>query len=220
MGTLCAQPTTRTHTHNTQPIHMARLITFIAFAASAAAFTPTLGRSRFHRSNIDSRMVSMKELMTPAKLEQAFTRFDVDGSGQVDLDEFMEKMRALDMPFNDMELEQMFNEMDASSNGGVDSEEFKAYVVNNAYVGVVRRLAAAPSKIREVYESFKGTSDVLELEAFQTGMISLGMPYNKIELEEMFGEIDITNNGGVDYEEFSEFLSQKVVPQWAQALTR
>merc|ERR1711907_416679 len=192
-----------------------------ALFACASAFTPMAGRSTLHLSSVrPSVRMAAEGLMTPQKLEEAFSRFDVDGSGQVDLTEFMEKMKKLDMPFNDMELEQMFNEMDSSSNGGVDSEEFKSYVVNNAYVGVVRRLAAAPSKIRDVYESFKGTADVLELEAFQTGMISLGLPYNKMELEAMFGEIDVTNNGGVDYEEFSEFLSQKVVPQWAEALKR
>merc|ERR1711988_1017999 len=163
------------------------------------------------RSNVmRSRVRMIEDLMTPAKLERAFARLDEDGSGQVDLEEFVARMKQLDMPFSDMELEQMFNQMDASSNGGVDAEEFKAYVVSNAHVGVVRRLAATPDKIREVYESFKGEARVLELEAFQSGMISLGLPYTKIELAQMFAEIDETNNGGVDFAEFAEFMGQEI----------
>merc|ERR1712070_742928 len=114
----------------------------------------------------------------------------------------------------------MFNEMDDSSNGGIDAEEFKAFVISQAYVGVVRRLTAQPDKVREVYESFKGEAKVLELEAFQSGMLSLGMPYTKMELEQMFGEIDETNNGGVDYEEFAAFLGQQVLPKWAQGIVK
>merc|ERR1711988_1081501 len=194
---------------------MARLITLATLAAGASAYTSLAGTSMLSRSRI-----SMKELMTPAKLEEAFARFDVDGSGQVDREEFVSKMKTLDMPFSDMELEQMFNEMDDSSNGGVDAEEFQAYVVNNAHVGVVRRLAAQPNKIREVYESFKGEARVLELEAFQAGMKSLGLPYNNLELEDMFGQIDETNNGGVDYDEFKDFMSSDVLPKWAQVLKK
>merc|ERR1711988_1404190 len=194
---------------------MARLITLATLAAGASAYTSLAGTSMLSRSRI-----SMNELMTPAKLEAAFARFDADGSGQVDLEEFVSKMKTLDMPFSDMELEQMFNEMDDSSNGGVDSEEFQAYVTSKAHVGVVRRLAASPDKVREVYESFKGTASVLELEAFQAGMKSLGLPYSKMELEQMFAEIDVTNNGGVDYEEFANFMGQQVLPKWAQVLKK
>merc|ERR1712167_416761 len=136
--------TTTTPTHKT----MASSLIIIALAACTQAFMP----SHIHSSVLRSRVIQMQDLMTPEKLEQAFARFDADGSGQVDWEEFMVKMKTLDMPFNDMELEQMFNQMDESSNGGVDADEFKSYVKSNAYVGVVRRLAASPNKIREVYE--------------------------------------------------------------------
>merc|ERR1711988_1097291 len=165
------------------------------------------------RSNVmRSRVRMIEDLMTPAKLEEAFARLDEDGSGQVDLEEFVDRMKTLDMPFSDMELEQMFNQMDDSSNGGIDADEFKTYVKANAYVGVVRRLTAAPDKVRELYESFKGTAATLELEAFTSGMQGLGLPYTKMELVEMFSQIDETNNGSVDFEEFEEFLSQDVLP--------
>merc|ERR1711998_607870 len=107
------------------PANMARLITLASLAASTSAFM--VGSPLAYSSKAARSRVSMQELMTPAKLEAAFARFDSDGSGQVDLEEFMSKMKQLDMPFSDMELEQMFNEMDDSSNGGVDGEEFKSY---------------------------------------------------------------------------------------------
>merc|ERR1712146_138640 len=196
------------------------LISSLAFAACVSAFTPEYLTFSAPISQVPRSKTVMQEtkLMTPDKLEKAFARFDVDGSGQVDLDEFTYKMKTLDMPFNDFELEQMFNEMDASANGGIDNDEFRAYVLNNAHVGVVRRLSETPDKIRELYDSFKGAANALELEAFQAGMLSLGMPYSKMELDQMFGEIDVTNNGAVDYEEFTEFMTQKVLPAWAKPL--
>merc|ERR1711998_181680 len=206
------------NSHRRHDSNMCRtLIAIATLAACATAFTgPMVGRVAFPRASI--RMDDTAELMTPDKLKEAFSRFDMDNSGQVDLEEFKDKMKKLDLPFNDMELEQMFNDMDDSGNGGVDCEEFQGYLMKNAYVGVVRRLAAAPSKIREVYDSFRGSESVLEFDNFETGMKSLGLPYNKMELKDMFGEIDETNNGGVDFEEFESFMSQTVLPQWAQTL--
>merc|ERR1712146_220148 len=97
------------------------LISSLAFAACVSAFTPEYLTFSAPISQVPRSKTVMQEtkLMTPDKLEKAFARFDVDGSGQVDLDEFTYKMKTLDMPFNDFELEQMFNEMDASANGGM-----------------------------------------------------------------------------------------------------
>merc|ERR1711998_152969 len=121
------------HTHHTT---MSSSLILIALSAGASAFTAPMAGSMARRSSV----ISMNELMTPEKLQAAFAGFDSDGSGQVDFPEFKAKMERLDMPFNEMELEQMFGEMDTSSNGGVDADEFQAYVINNAYMGIVRRL--------------------------------------------------------------------------------
>merc|ERR1711998_89172 len=210
--------TRRKHDNQTTPktVAFVNTLTLAALTTCASAFSAT-GASRFTPSR--PSMISMQDLMTPDKLKEAFARFDSDRSGQVDLQEFMDKMKTLDMPFTNVELEQMFETMDRSGNGGIDATEFEAYVLNNAYVGVVRRLAATPSKIRDVYESFKGTAHVLEFEAFEAGMRSLGLPYNRMELESMFAEIDESSNGVVDFAEFEAFMSQKVLPQWATLMT-
>ena len=54
----------------------------------------------------------------------AFSAFDRDGSGEINVAEFTAAMRRLDIPLSDEQLRQIFETFDASDNGTIEYAEF------------------------------------------------------------------------------------------------
>ena len=54
----------------------------------------------------------------------AFSAFDRDGSGEINVAEFTAAMRRLDIPLSDEQLRQIFETFDANDNGTIEYAEF------------------------------------------------------------------------------------------------
>lgn len=67
------------------------------------------------------------------QLEDAFNKFDADGNGSLDLEEFKKYMKTRGDALSGAEidnLDKMFQECDKNDNGGIDISEFTRFVMN------------------------------------------------------------------------------------------
>ncbi len=77
------------------------------------------------------RLVRRKKELTRAEEEEiktAFNMFDKDGSGNIDLHEMREAMKALSVHLSKDEVKQMMASVDTDGNGFVDYDEFRTLI--------------------------------------------------------------------------------------------
>jgi hypothetical protein len=64
----------------------------------------------------------------PGRVTDLFRRFDQDGNGRIDFDEFKVGLRASGVPLNSSEIGYLFNSIDGNGNGEIDTEEFAQFL--------------------------------------------------------------------------------------------
>merc|ERR1712176_310714 len=68
------------------------------------------------------------ELSEPERLTEAFARFDHNGNGVIQQDEFLHVLKMLDGSFTDEEASRMFAASDSNSDGELHYAEFVAWL--------------------------------------------------------------------------------------------
>ena len=71
-------------------------------------------------------MPTTNELMR-AELAELFQRYDADGNGRIDIDEFERLLRRLGEDRGQANLAVQFAQIDADGDGGIDFDEFVAW---------------------------------------------------------------------------------------------
>ena len=72
--------------------------------------------------DLEAHPLSGKPLQT--KIESAFERFDVDGNGAIDIDEFRDAMFGLGLRRRSAEFDKLYSEYDTNGDGQIDLVEF------------------------------------------------------------------------------------------------
>ena len=145
--------------------------------------------------------------LTPAQVaefKQAFSLFDMDGSGQVSMKEMGTLMRSLGQAPSEAELEEIYVEMDTDGGGEIDFAEFCNCMARKMKEGDTEE------DIRMAFSVFdkdgSGTIDPAELRHLMT---SMGEKLTDAECDELINEADADKSGTIDFEEFVLTLCQK-----------
>ena len=136
-----------------------------------------------------------------AILREAFELIDKKADGEITLDELEKFYECMGDKLNKAEIQDMINEVDTEGNGSITFEGFK---------GLMERKFRDEDIEEELIETFKkfdqdnngliGPEDVFNL------LQSFGQDITINEAEEMVNNVDLDQDGYVNYQEFVKML--------------
>ena len=136
-----------------------------------------------------------------AILKEAFELFDKNADGEITVDELTKFFENMGDKLNKGEIQDMINEVDTEGNGSITFEGFKK---------LMERKLRDEDIEEEIIETFKkfdqdnngliGPEDVFNL------LQSFGLDITVNEAEEMVKNVDLDQDGFVNYQEFVKML--------------
>jgi Ca2+-binding EF-hand superfamily protein len=134
------------------------------------------------------------------RLRATFDDFDKDGSGELDLSELREVLRAFLGPkVTERKILRIFKAADTDKSGAIDFQEF---------VDAMQRIRL------DEYQEQKAIFDMLDLDhsgtlesnEFKQACQSLGLTLTDVEIDLLFETYDTNGDRVIDFEEFCQML--------------
>eukprot|EP01012_Entosiphon_sulcatum_P056417 TRINITY_DN8007_c0_g1_i1.p1 TRINITY_DN8007_c0_g1~~TRINITY_DN8007_c0_g1_i1.p1 ORF type:complete len:1333 (-),score=361.12 TRINITY_DN8007_c0_g1_i1:6-4004(-) len=160
-------------------------------------------------------------------IKALFDKYDADGSGKLDMPEFVAGMKDLGVSQNEDVLEALFNRYDQDGSGSIDYDEFRnlqpAELVRQDEVErlqaglreVVRQKKGvlALRKLFERYDADKSGS--LDVEEFAATLqdLGLGKGSTMADFRAVFKKFDADGSGSIEFMEFIEGVKNSSVDQ-------
>lgn len=169
----------------------------------------------------------LSEEQAEAEARKAFHRYDVDGSGFLDVNEFAQAVKDLGLGTTLEDAEALFSMADDDGNGTMECEEFVQHCVAAIQNGGQFRepdptellrskksLRKKPSMRKtgdpqvDAVNSFKkydiDDSGYLDIYEFMSAMKELGLGFTFEDAKALFSKIDVDDSGTMDCAEFTE----------------
>ncbi|XP_036132821.1 calmodulin-like [Molossus molossus] len=139
-----------------------------------------------------------------AEFKEAFTRFDKDGDGTINVQELGAVMKTLGQNPSEAELKELIARVDTDGDGAINFQEFLAEMVKRM------KSWSGELDMKEVFQAFDLNGDGhITLDELKQAMAQVGQKLSQEELEAMIREADVDKDGRVNYEEFLQILNQK-----------
>ncbi|KAM7159613.1 calmodulin-alpha-like [Molossus nigricans] len=139
-----------------------------------------------------------------AEFKEAFTRFDKDGDGTINVQELGAVMKTLGQNPSEAELKELIARVDTDGDGAINFQEFLAEMVKRM------KSWSGELDMKEVFQAFDLNGDGhITLDELKQAMAQVGQKLSQEELEAMIREADVDKDGRVNYEEFLHILNQK-----------
>ncbi|XP_062067424.1 calmodulin-like protein 3 [Lepus europaeus] len=149
----------------------------------------------------------MAEELSPeqvAEFKQAFSRFDKNGDGTINIEELGAVMQLLGKKLSEEELKALIARVDKDGDGAISFQEFLAEMVRMMKGG------GSEQDLREAFRAFDLNGDGhISVEELKQVMSKLGEKLSHEELNAMIQEADTDKDGKVNYEEFMHIFTQK-----------
>ena len=133
-------------------------------------------------------------------IKTVFQIFDKDGNGRISKEEVGCLLKSLGRDFAEEDIKKLIAETDKDNNGTIELAEFIAYMD----VVSVKPL----SQLEEVVEAFKifdiDNNGWITCDEFKSILMNFGGDFTEREVEEIFRESDLNNDGKLAYAEFIE----------------
>ncbi|XP_074307856.1 calcium-dependent protein kinase SK5-like [Silene latifolia] len=127
-------------------------------------------------------------------LKELFKKIDKDQSGSITFEELRDGLQRVDSKIRESEIVDLMNAADVDENGTLDYGEFLAATLHLNKVDREENLASAFSYFD------KDGSGYITIDELQQACKELGL--SALNLEEMIKEIDLDDDGQIDYGEF------------------
>jgi len=137
-----------------------------------------------------------------AEFKEAFSLFDKDGSGAIDIDELTEVMKSLGQNPSRKELEEMIAEVDEDGGGEIDFDEFLEMMA--------KALTKEVDSFEEMMKCFKvfdkdGTGEISR-EDLHHIIATMAEKLTEDEIKDFIDDADKDGDGTIDYEEFIRMM--------------
>uniref|UniRef100_A0A8C9D3T0 Calmodulin like 5 n=1 Tax=Panthera leo TaxID=9689 RepID=A0A8C9D3T0_PANLE len=139
-----------------------------------------------------------------AEFKRAFSMFDKDGNGKINVQELGAVMQALGENPSEAELKQLIARVDTDGDGHISFDEFLAEMAK------IVKSSGSEAEMREVFRAFDLDGDGhISVNELKQAMAKLGENPSQEELDAMIQGADVDQDRQVNYEEFVRILSQK-----------
>jgi centrin-1 len=142
----------------------------------------------------------------------AFKRFDVDGSGQLDVNEFHKAMQQLGMGSTLEDAENLFGMMDEDGSGTMDMEEFLTHC--REYINQGALMAGEdgagldwPERAKQVFQRYDNFGQgALSLVDFLSAVRDLGIGVTEEDARNSYDMLDSDGSGNLIESEFIKYV--------------
>ncbi|KAL1522365.1 hypothetical protein AB1Y20_017357 [Prymnesium parvum] len=146
-------------------------------------------------------------------VQDAFSYFDRDRSGFIDVRELQSALARLGLPCSSQETAAVLKKYDATSDRGLDLAEFDRLVQD------VRKFKAAqsapPNVSKDVQDAFsyfdRDRSGFIDVRELESALARLGLPCSSQETAAVLKKYDATSDRGLDLAEFDRLVQDDVL---------
>ena len=132
--------------------------------------------------------------------KEAFDMFDKDHSGTISVDEIAKIMKNFGNPLSKDEIREMIKDIDTSGDGELDFDEFVTLMQRQEVV------EDDDDEVLRAFQSFdKDQNGYITNTEFRYILTKLGERFTDQEVDTLFRECDLDDDGRLNYEEFIEF---------------
>ena len=134
--------------------------------------------------------------------QEAFNMFDKDKTGKISVKEIMKLMKNYGNPLTKEQVEDMIADIDTTGDGELDFEEFVT-LMQKQEVDIDDDEEDA---VLRAFKSFdKDKIGTITNAEFRYILTQLGERFSDAEVDTLFKECDLTDDGVLDYKEFIEY---------------
>merc|ERR1719208_343920 len=145
-------------------------------------------------------------------MRQAFKRFDVDGDGEISLQELKSGASSLGK-FSDGELAAVFAMGDIDNDGKISFPEFAKMIIPSAgeKVSVLKKKLGSANDVAVAFKKFDVNGDgQISLQELTNGLRNTGLNFNQQEIDVIFAVADLDGDGEISLAEFEHLLGTGV----------
>ncbi|KAK3738734.1 hypothetical protein QZH41_018112 [Actinostola sp. cb2023] len=147
--------------------------------------------------------MTLHEAAIPASelhvMRNAFSLFDGNGDGRIDLKEFEVVIRAVGFNPTDEQIQTTFKQFDSNNDGEIDFEEF--VVMSRNFAGCSRQ--KLEDNLRQAFRVFDRNGDgYISADELRYALTNVGEKLTPSEAEEFISMLDRDGDGKLVYEEF------------------
>jgi Ca2+-binding EF-hand superfamily protein len=136
----------------------------------------------------------------------AFNRYDRDGSGELEYEEFRRLMHASGVA-DDQAIDALIDEIDADGSGSISFDEFA-----RVYDSRIKRTSTVESEVAAAFSKYdRDGSGELDYTEFRKLMHGCGVKDNDA-IDALIDEIDEDGSGSISFAEFARVYDQRIKP--------
>merc|ERR1719208_562555 len=145
-------------------------------------------------------------------MRQAFKRFDVDGDGEISMQELKSGAASLGK-FSDGELAAVFAMGDIDNDGKISFPEFAKMIIPSAgeKVSVLKKKLGSANDVAVAFKKFDVNGDgQISLQELTNGLRNTGINFSQQEVDVIFAVADLDGDGEISLAEFEHLLGTGV----------
>jgi calmodulin len=138
--------------------------------------------------------------------KEAFDMFDVDKSGHITANELFKVMKNMGNDLSLKDIKQMIAELDNDGSGEIGFNEFITFIQRTQ----VHEEISEEEEVIRAFETFdRDGSGSISCAEFRYILTSLGDRFSEEEVDEVFKEADLNEDGKLDFREFVDFWKNR-----------
>jgi calmodulin len=159
---------------------------------------------------VKTKEVEKKVLSIPPEqldqYQEAFNMFDTNGTGQIGVDQIRKALKKFGQDLTRKEVEDMIRDLDQDGSGYLSFEEFVTLMTKQT----VEEVVSVEDEVIRAFRTFdKDGNGKISMNEFRFILTKLGDKMPENEVDEVFREADLNNDGFLNYEEFVDYWRNK-----------
>lgn len=156
-------------------------------------------REEFLKHRMGKHYLNEKELK---RIKDAFNEFDVNKTGEIELQELIEAIKDADLNIEDEDIQKFFENVNKTGKLYIDFDQFIELITENFLCELDDM-----NSLNKIFCTFLGNEDSSVI-TFDLLKEKCGDRYTDEEIQEMINYADKDGKGGVNFEEFCNIMKR------------
>ncbi|PAA47519.1 hypothetical protein BOX15_Mlig032600g1 [Macrostomum lignano] len=136
-------------------------------------------------------------------MRDTFNMFDKNGNGEIEVNELRTVIQCLGQNPTEKDVQLMIQEYDLNKDGTINFEEFCQMMKNR-----IKTVESKQNEMKVAFQMFDKNGDgKISSNELMEVMTKLGEKLTMDEVKEMITEVDVNNDGFIDYGEFVQMYA-------------